>query len=93
MQLYSIHCGFYDEEVGSGIYEFHVNFFAVAPTVEAAKKEVRSLPVFLKKKMHVDGVQEIKKVSGYKISALLESEAHLSPNQNSQIDSHQERDL
>ena len=27
MKLFMVHVGFYDEEVGEGIYESHMNFF------------------------------------------------------------------
>lgn len=89
MKLYFIHCGFYDEEISEGIYEFHVNIPLVAETLEEAKKKVRLEPSFAKKKMHIDGIQEIKTVSGYRIdltSDVLRTEQ-------TQIDSHLHRDL
>ena len=68
MNLYQIHCGFYDEEVSDGIYEFHVNIPIVAGNIEEAKKKVRTVPSFKKKKMHIDGIQEIKSIDGYSIT-------------------------
>ena len=67
MNLYNIHCGFYDEEIFNGIYEFHINIPVAAKTIEEAKIKGRQLPIFQKKKMHIDGIQEIKIVSGYQI--------------------------
>ena len=43
MNLFLIHCGFYDHEISNGIYEFHVNLPIVAENVEAAKKQVVDL--------------------------------------------------
>ena len=54
MKLYMIHCGFYDEEISEGIYEFHVNIPVVATDVEGAKNIVRTDSSFQKKKMHTD---------------------------------------
>lgn len=48
--LFLIHCGFYDQEICNGIYEFHVNV-PVAPDVEHAKRKVKTLPEFTAKKM------------------------------------------
>ncbi len=68
MNLYQIHCGFYDEEVSDGIYEFHVNIPIVASNIEEAKKKVRDVSSFKKKKMHIDGIQEIQSIDGYDLS-------------------------
>ncbi len=67
MRLYLIHCGFYDEEISNGIYEFHVNIPIVAETVELAKSRVRQNLIFKSKKMHIDGIQEVESVDGYEI--------------------------
>lgn len=67
MKLYLIHCGFYDEEISQGIYEFHLNIPIVASDLEDAKKKVRSTPEFMAKKMHIDGIQKIESVEGYRI--------------------------
>ena len=73
MKLYLVHCGFYDSELCDGIYEGHINLFIAAENFESAKTKVRLAPEFKKKKMHVDGLQEIELVNGYKV--------HLSPDQ------------
>lgn len=65
MNLYFVHCGFYDEDLSDGIYEFHVNIPIVATNVEEAKLRVRRDPSFVKKKMHIDGIQEVRAVDGF----------------------------
>lgn len=70
MKLYFIHCGFYDEEVSNGIYEFHINIPVMANDVGEAKKKVRLVPEFVAKKMHIDGIQEIEIVEGGKETSL-----------------------
>ena len=67
MKLYLIHCGFYDEEISNGIYEFHVNIPVIAGDVDEAKQKVRLVPQFIAKKMHIDGIQELESVEGYAI--------------------------
>ena len=89
MNLYSIHCGFYDEEISEGIYEFHVNIPVAAKDLEEAKSNVRKNIIFQKKKMHIDGIQEIKIVDGLKIELnIIESMQH-----ETIIDNHLHRDL
>lgn len=68
MTLFLVHCGFYDEEISDGIYEFHINFPIVAENVDEAKKKVRVLPQFISKKMHIDGIQKIDRIDGHAIS-------------------------
>ncbi len=74
-KLYSVHCGFYDADVSGGVYESHVNYFVAAESFEDARVRAKELPDFQARKMHVDGVQEIRSVSGYEVklneSALL----------------------
>jgi len=67
MKLYLIHCGFYDSELCGGIYEGHINLFIAAKDFEEAKAKVRLEPEFKKKKMHVDGLQEIELVNGFRV--------------------------
>jgi hypothetical protein len=67
MKLYLVHCGFYDADVCDGVYESHVNFFVAAESFEEARAKARLLPDFQKKRMHVDGLQEIAAVDGYRI--------------------------
>lgn len=68
MKLYSVHCGFYDRASGDGVYESHVNIFVAASDFADAKKKAKENPRFIEKKMHVDGLQEIAAVDGYRIT-------------------------
>jgi hypothetical protein len=87
-KLYLIHCGFYDENLSHGVYESHVNLFVVADHFEEARTQVKLIPEFKIRKMHVDGLQEIEMVQGYSIEAKKVDE-----NQASIIRSHKHRDL
>ncbi len=89
MNLYSIHCGYYDEDISEGIYEFHINIPVVAQDLEEAKLKVRQNSKFKTKKMHIDGIQEIKIVDGFKIELKsIESMLHTNV-----VDNHLHRDL
>ena len=68
MKLYMVHVGFYDVEVGEGIYESHLNYFISATGAKQAKKKVMSLKNFKVKKMHIDGIKEISNVDGFDVS-------------------------
>ena len=75
MNLYIAHVGFYDPDIG--IYELHSNIFVVAANPAEAKKAVKSKEMFINKRIHIDGIQEISVVDGYKISAeKLEQQTH-----------------
>lgn len=65
MKLYLAHVGFYDPQLG--IYELHTNFLVAAEDAKAAKEAVKNKEIFIQKKMHIDGMQEIKQVDGYSI--------------------------
>ena len=67
-KLFLVHCGFYDLEILDGNYESHVNYFVAAPDFEEARTRVRLLPDFQRKKMHVDGIQEIQAVAGHRVA-------------------------
>lgn len=75
MNLYLVHCGYYDPDVCDSAFESHVNFFVVAGSFEEAKVKAKQLPVVQNKKMHVDGLQEITAVDGHRV--FLEKEAAL----------------
>lgn len=66
MKLFIIHVGYYDYEVG--MYELHSQFLVPAVSAADAKALVLAKEVFLRKKMHIDGIQEINQVEGYSIS-------------------------
>lgn len=67
MKLYLVHCGFYDFEICDGIYESHANYFISAESFEEARSKVKLVADFKNKKMHVDGLQEIQCVDGFRI--------------------------
>ena len=73
MKLYLIHVGFYDHELMDGLYEQHGNYFVVAKNVKDAKKQARKNPYFRKKKMHIDGIQELNSVDGYQVTLVKET--------------------
>jgi len=66
MKLYMIHVGFYDENIG--IYELHSNIFVAAEDIQSAKQRVMKKDIFIEKKMHIDGILEIKNVDGYEVN-------------------------
>ena len=68
MKLYLIHTGFYDPNIMDGLYEHHTNYFVVAENVTSAKKQARQNPIYKKKKMHIDCIQELRVVDGYSIN-------------------------
>lgn len=68
MQLYLVHCGFYDEDIGSGIYECHMNLFVVATSFDEARTKAKQQDVFRTKRMHVDGIQQISVIDGWAVS-------------------------
>ena len=75
MKLYLVHCGFYDRDLCGGIYESHVNLLIAADGFENAKISARENPEFRKRKMHVDGLQEIVRVGGYAVNLVAVSES------------------
>lgn len=67
MKLYLVHCGFYDAEVGDGVFKFHSNFLVVAEDFDSARIKAKALAEYQRKKMHIDGLQAIDAVEGYRI--------------------------
>ncbi len=65
--LFLVHCGFYDLELSDGIYESHVNFFVVADDFDDAKARAKELPEYKARRMHVDGLQRIDAVQGFRV--------------------------
>ena len=70
MKLYLIHVGFYDPNLMEGLYEQHTNYFVVAENVKVAKKKAVQNSIYKKKKMHIDGIQELNIIDGYRINLL-----------------------
>lgn len=73
MKLYLVHCGYYDSEVCDGLYEGHVNFFVSAESFEDARTKAKQIPEFQNKKMHVDGLQEIQTVNGFRVQLVYDA--------------------
>lgn len=72
MKLFIVHAGYYDSEIG--IYELHTNFLVAAANVSNVKRIIEEKEIFRKKNMHIDAVQEIEVVDGYKVM-LVEDQA------------------
>jgi len=67
MKLFMVHVGLYDDEVGEGIYESHINIFVAAGNPKSAKKKIMNMDKFRDKKMHIDGIKEINNVDDYEV--------------------------
>lgn len=89
MKLYLVHCGFYDAAICDGLYESHVNYFVAAESFEDARARAKLIPEFAGKKMHVDGLQEISAVSGFRVSLQEDASLH----GQTHILNHKHRDL
>lgn len=89
MKLYLVHCGFYDADVCEGLYESHANFFVAAENFEEARLKAKALPEFKAKRMHIDGLQELAAIGGFRIE--LTSDQAL--NGQSQILNYKHREL
>ena len=72
MKLFLIHTGFYDSEIIKGLYEQHSNYFVVAENIKEAKKKARQDPIYKRKKMHIDGIQELNVIDGFRITLVPE---------------------
>jgi len=89
MKLYVVHCGFYDSEVGDGVYESHVNFFVVAQDFGDARARAKKNPQFQQKRMHIDGLQQLDAIDGFRVSLDLDKEL----DGRSQVQNHRYNDL
>ncbi len=67
MKLFQVHTGFYDPNISDGFYEGHTNIFVCARDEKEAREKVKEKEEYKKFKMHIDGVQEMDTVEGYKI--------------------------
>jgi hypothetical protein len=68
LKLFLVHCGFYDADILEGVYESHVNFVIPAESFEDARAKIKLEPDFQKKRMHVDGLQLIDALKGYRVT-------------------------
>jgi hypothetical protein len=67
LRLYLVHCGFYDPALAGGLYESHVNYLIPARSFPEAKARTKELPEYRERKMHVDGIEELQAVHGFRI--------------------------
>ena len=67
MKLFQVHTGFYDPNISDGFYEGHTNIFVCAKDEDDARKIVKEKQEYKMLKMHIDGIQEISIVDGYKV--------------------------
>ncbi len=67
MKLYLVHCGYYDQETLDGVYESHVNLFVAAESFEEARAKAKQHPLFREKRMHVDGLQQLDAIDGFRV--------------------------
>ena len=59
MNLYMVHVGYYDKNIGDGIYEVHLNYFVAAQNPKEAKTKTQSFDQFKEKSMHIDGIKAV----------------------------------
>ena len=64
--LFLVHLGYYDD-LSDGVFESHTNIFVVADDFEDARKIAKENDVVKSKKMHIDGLQQIEMVDGFKV--------------------------
>lgn len=72
MKLFLVHCGYYDEAVSAGIFESHTNLFVAAESAEDARQRAKSSELFRTRRMHVDGIQRIDVVDGFRVALQLD---------------------
>ena len=72
MKLFLIHVGFYAPDIMEGLYEQHSNYFVVAQNITEAKTKARLNLTYKTKKMHIDGIQELNVVDGFRINLIPE---------------------
>ena len=65
-KLFLVHLGYYGD-LSDGVYESHTNTFIAAKDFADAKTKAKQHPYFRKNKMHIDGMQQIDSVMGYKV--------------------------
>ena len=63
-----VHVGYYDQSIGEGLYETHLNYFVAAEDAKDAKNKAHQLSEFQERSMHIDGMKEISSVDGYKVT-------------------------
>ncbi len=72
MKLFLVHFGYYDNDTFEGAYESHGNLFVVADSFDAARTKIQLHPTVSEKNMHIDGIQEIDAIEGFRIQLIEE---------------------
>jgi hypothetical protein len=72
MKLFIVHTGYYDNEIG--IYELHTNFIVAANDIREVKNVMQKKEIFVAKNMHIDAIQEIEIINGYKVELVRHEE-------------------
>ena len=89
-KLYLVHCGFYDEQTSfGGVYEGHTNLIITSDTPQNARQKAKGMDIYKAKRMHIDGIQEIVAVDGYKVTLVKDETL----TKQDEINSHIFRDL
>jgi hypothetical protein len=68
MNLYLVHCGYYDDKAGQSIFEGHTNLFIAALDPQSARIKAKDHPMFKEFRMHVDGLMEIRNIDGFDLN-------------------------
>ena len=72
MKLFLIHVGYYEPSIMEGLYEHHINFFVAGSTINDAKQKAKKNSLFKIKKMHIDGIQQVDNVDGFRVELISE---------------------
>jgi hypothetical protein len=73
-KLYLVHCGFYDGQTSfGGVYEGHTNLILVSESPQNARLKAKAMGLYKEKRMHIDGIQEIVAVGGFRVSLIQDS--------------------
>lgn len=65
-KLFLVHLGYYDNQ-SDGVFESHTNVFIAAKDFIDAKSKAKKLPNFRSSKMHIDGMQQVECIMGFKV--------------------------
>ncbi|MBL8879861.1 MAG: DUF1543 domain-containing protein [Phycisphaerales bacterium] len=59
--------------MSSGIFESHTNFFVAAESAEDARRRAKAAEIFRGRKMHVDGIQLVEAVDGFRVNLVADT--------------------
>lgn len=72
-KLFLVHLGYYDD-LSNGVFESHTNIFVIASDFQEARKIAKNKSFVKEKKMHIDGLQLIEKIDGFRIDLKKEND-------------------